>query len=277
MCYHISSQVQTESLLEYFPDLVTDNYSEPENQPAAYLNGFDHPMVKTIVAGRKDHRRHLASMLWGFLPANVKNMEEAEMFWNGYADAQGRWHKGLITLNAIGEELLQKPLYADAALRRRCILFIDGFYEWHHYFPIGKKGQRLKTPIKFPHHIFLKDNPYPFMMVAAIWNPWRHTQIDESTGEVTSQVIPTVALATTKANSLMAKIHNSKQRMPTFLTKELAEEWISEGLPDERIVALATNQYPAEKMEAFPIPQDFQQLSNPKELKKYPELETEFC
>ncbi len=75
----------------------------------------------------------------------------------------------------------------------------------------------------------------------------------------------------------MAKIHNSKLRMPTFLTKELADEWLSSGVTGKRIIEIATNQYPAEKMEAFTIPKDFQQIANPKEHKKYPELEAEFC
>lgn len=67
--------------------------------------------------------------------------------------------------------------------------------------------------------------------------------------------------------------------MSTFLTKELevAEEWIREGLSEKRIVEIATNQCPAEKMDAFTIPEYFQQLSNPKEFKKYRELEAEFC
>jgi hypothetical protein len=41
----------------------------------------------------------------------------------------------------------------------------------------------------------------------------------------------------------MAKIHNSKERMPTFLSKELAEEWLQDGLSKKRIIELATNQY----------------------------------
>ena len=230
-----------------------------------------------MVKSRKDEKLHLPSMMWGFLPNNVKNMAEAQKFWNGYKDEQGKWHKGFITLNAIGEELLEKNIYADAALNRRCIVFIDGFYEWHHYFPIGKKGQRLKTPIRLPHHIYLKNNSEPFMMVPAIWNPWKHEEVNETTGELEQFVTPTLATCTAKANEKMAKIHNSKERMPTFLTKDLAEEWIQGGLSEQRIIEIATTQYPADKMEAYSIPQDFQQLANPKEPKTYPELVGEFC
>ncbi len=277
MCYHISFEVKLESVLDYFPELIVDNQLDMEYQPSAYLNGFDHPMVKSIVRSRKDDQLHLASMMWGYLPNNVKNFAEAERFWNGYKDENGKFRTGFITLNAVGEELLIKPLYKDSTLNRRCILLLDGFYEWQHYFPIGKKGERLKTAVKYPHHIFLKENPYPFMMVAAIWNPWKHTEIDTTTGEVQTSITPTIALVTTKANKLMEKIHNSKKRMPTFLTMELAQEWLQKDLSEERIIEIATHQYPADKMDAFTIPKDFQQITNPKEFKKYPELEAEFC
>ncbi len=277
MCYHISFEVKLESVLDYFPDLVVDKQSNIDYPSATYLNGFDHPMVKTLVHSKKDDKLHFPSMMWGFLPGYIKNMEEAERFWNGYKDAEGKWHKGFVTLNAIGEELLEKPLYRDAALNRRCVLLVDGFYEWYHYYPVGKKGQKLKTPVKYPHHIYFKDNPYPFSMIAAIWNPWRHTEVDKTTGEMITLTTPTLALSTTAANSLMEKIHNSKERMPTFLTKELAEEWMQPDLNEQRIKELATYQYPADKMEAFSIPQDFQQIVNPKERRHYPELEAEFC
>ena len=47
---------------------------------------------------------------------------------------------------------------------------------------------------------------------------------DKETGET----VDTCALVTTKANGLMEQIHNSKKRMPTILTSELAGEWISD-------------------------------------------------
>jgi putative SOS response-associated peptidase YedK len=277
MCYHISFEVKLESVLDYFPDLIVDSQLEVEFPTAAYINGFDHGMHPVMLTGRKDGKKHLAQMMWGFLPNGVKNFEEAEKFWNGYKDENGKWNKGFITLNAVGEELFDKKLYSDAALNRRCVVFVDGFYEWHHYFPIGKKGQTLKTPIKYPHHIYLKDNPMPFFMLAAIWNPWRHEEVNKETGEIEMIVTPTFAISTTKANEPMGKIHNSKGRMPTILTKELAEEWIKDGLTQERITEIATYQYPAEQMGAHTIPRDFKEITTPKSKHVYPEFQTEFC
>ena len=142
---------------------------------------------------------------------------------------------------------------------------------------MGKKGQPLKTAVKRPYHIYLKDNPHPFIMVAGIWNPWKHEEVDEQTGEVKSIVTPTFAIVTTKANALMAEIHNSKRRMPTILTKELAEEWVEEGLSEERITEIATYQYPTEQMAAFSIKKDFQEALNPKERFVYEDVQAEYC
>ena len=277
MCYHISFEVNLESIKEHFPDLVIDSQLEMNFPKAAYVNGFDHGFQPAMLTGRKDGKRYLAAMMWGFLPNGVNNYEAAERFWNGYKDENGKWNTGFITLNAMGEELFEKRLYKEAALSRRCIVFVDGFYEWHHSFPIGKKGQRLKTAIKYPHHIFLKDNPLPFIMIAGVWNTWKHEEVNKETGEVETIFTPTCAVVTTEANELMAKIHNSKQRMPTILTKELAEEWIRDGLSQERITEIARYQYPAEQMNAYTVPKDFQEIDLPKSKHTYPEFENEFC
>lgn len=271
MCYHVSLNVPAESILQVFPDLKFDPRLPLDFLPTAYVNGFDHKMQPVMLTSRKDGTRHLASMMWGYLPSWVKNMDEATRLWNGYKDDNGKFRPGLITLNAVGEEVLEKPMYKDAALHRRCIVFADGFYEWHHHYPIGKNGQPLKTAVKYPHFIKLKENPHPFIMMAGIWNPWKHQVVSMETGELTEAVEPTFAILTTAANALMEKIHNSKKRMPVILDQSQAERWISEGLTTDEIQSLATTQFPANRMEAYSIARDFQQLADPKERFHYEE------
>lgn len=48
----------------------------------------------------------------------------------------------------------------------------------------------------------------------------------------------------------MKQIHNSKNRMPVILPKELAEEWISSGLSEQRITELGTHQIDSSCMTA---------------------------
>jgi putative SOS response-associated peptidase YedK len=170
----------------------------------------------------------------------------------------------MTTLNAIGEELLLPgKMYREAALKRRCLFLSTGFYEWRHIFPMGKKGQPLKTAVKYPYHIRTKIND-EIHFTAGIWQPWT----DKETGET----VDTCALVTTKANKIMEQIHNSKKRMPCILTEELAGEWISDGLSEDRILELATFQYPTQQMEAWSIQKDFKTAFNPLETFEYADL-----
>ncbi len=94
-------------------------------------------------------------------------------------------------------------------------------------------------------------------MIVGIWNPWKHEEVNKETGEIETFITPTFAVVTTKANELMVKIHNSKERMPAILTKELAEEWITDDLSEEQIKKIATYQYPAEQMSAHTVAKAF--------------------
>ena len=241
MCYHISFEVKLESITDYFPDLVADEQTKLDFSSSPHFNGHDHPMVNVIVKSRKDDSWHLTKMMWGFLPTSgVPNYEGALKFWNGYKTEQGKYQTGFITLDARGEELLEKRLYANAARTQRCIILIDGFYEWHHRPKVGKKGQMLKATEAYPFYIKFKKSDMPFRMVAGIWNPWKHDEVDKETGELKSYVTPTVSKVTTAANPFMAKIHNNGERMPTFLNRELVNEWLSSNLTDERLIEIAS-------------------------------------
>lgn len=272
MCYHISFEIKLESILDYFPDVVVDQQLAIDFQNANYINGFDHKMHPTMHFDTVDKKNHLTSMMWGYLPDYIQNFEQAQRFWNGYVNEKGEFVKGYITLNAVGEEILEKKMFREAALTRRCVIFVDGFYEWRHIFPIGKRGKQLKTPVKYPYHIFSTSTETPFTMMAGVFNPWTHTEVDKETGEVTTETKLTFAIATSKANNMMEQIHNSKKRMPTILNLELVKEWLNPKLSEERIVQIASNQYPANEMSAFTIPKDFQQCGNPKAAFHYDEV-----
>lgn len=51
----------------------------------------------------------------------------------------------------------------------------------------------------------------------------------------------------------MAKIHNSKERMPCLLTKELESAYLGEPLRKEELLELLGETYPAEKLQAYTI------------------------
>ncbi|WP_285546193.1 SOS response-associated peptidase [Dyadobacter frigoris] len=212
----------------------------------------------------------IVQMEWGFIPSYLSTREDVKKMRSGYKEANGKYHPPLTTLNAKGEELLlidpftKKPkMYRKAALERRCLVLSTGFYEWRHVYPKNKRtGEPLKTAVKYPYYISLKDQEYFYM--AGIWQPWT----DRQTGEQ----VNTMAIVTTDANYIMKQVHNSKNRMPTILGDELAWEWMMDDISEERITEIATSQYPAKLMQAYSIEKEFRASVEPTTAFTYEEL-----
>jgi putative SOS response-associated peptidase YedK len=206
----------------------------------------------------------VVEMEWGFIPSYIKTRDEATKMRFGYKDGNGLFHPMILTLNAVSEELiLPRKIFREAALHRRCLVLSTGFFEWRHLFPLNKKtGKPLKTAIKYPYHIKLKDREYFFM--AGIWQPW--------TDKVTGEYVETFAIVTTMANALMEQVHNSKKRMPTILNEDLAWEWLFGDLDEKRISEIAQTQFPANEMEARTISKGFREALDPTETFTYEDL-----
>lgn len=141
------------------------------NKPMA--SGFDYPLwpvLKPIDAGMDFN---IEMMHWEFIPSYIKTMESLLHFRKGGINLKtGKKDFPHNTLNAIGEEVLNKPTYKEAALNKRCLVLASGFYEWRHYTPPGGKDTA------YPYYVELVGQEYFFM--AGIYNPW----IDEQSGEM---------------------------------------------------------------------------------------------
>ena len=87
------------------------------------------------------------------------------------------------------------PSFREAYRKRRCILPVDGFFEWR-----AIKGQKAKQP----YAIAMKDG-----------SPFRYRRFVENWRDPTSgEWVRTFAIITTDANELVAEIHD---RMPLIL------------------------------------------------------------
>ena len=100
--------------------------------------------------------------------------------------------------------------------------------------------------------------------IAGIWNQWT----DAETGET----VDTCSIVTTEANLVMSQIHNSKKRMPTMLTDELAWEWMFGKLDEKRISEIARWQIPWEELKYYTLTKDFLNSVDPLAEFVYPEL-----
>lgn len=131
-------------------------------------------------------------------------------------------------INARSETLADKPSFRKAFERRRCLVIADGFFEW-----AKTKGGR--SPVR----IVLKD-PEPFAM-AGLWEKWLSPMGYE---------VESFTIITTKANDLMAKVHD---RMPVILPEGNYEQWLD--LQPSNLKGLQTllRPYSADEMELYPV------------------------
>ena len=129
------------------------------------------------------------------------------------------------TDNAKSETVARLPTFREAYQKRRCILPVDGFYEW-----------RATGQGKQPYAIAMKDGS-PFG-IAALWENWRDP--------ATQDWVRTFVVLTTASNDLVARIHD---RMPVILKPGGYERWL--GLePDPRDLLVP---FPSEPMTIWPI------------------------
>ncbi|NLY75863.1 MAG: SOS response-associated peptidase [Firmicutes bacterium] len=217
MCFFYALSQSAKALKNrYQLKLDFDFELEPELKEAKYyVAGFDFPKMPVIT---NQHPDRLQGFTWGLIPGWVKSESQAREI---------RSH----TLNARSDTVFDKPSFRNAIRQRRCLVPADGFYEWRE---VGGK--------KYPYYIYLKSKE--IFSFAGIWEEWT----DRSTGEVWR----TFSILTTDANPLMARIHNTKKRMPVILPREGEGEWLRNGLSREEIIAL-TRPLEQELMAAHPI------------------------
>jgi putative SOS response-associated peptidase YedK len=112
---------------------------------------------------------------------------------------------------------------------QRCLLSMAGFYEPHRY----EDGR------KEPFYVHLADRA--IFGVAGLWDRSRDHQGNE---------ILSCTLITTPPNSVMASVHNEKQRMPAVLREEDHEAWLLGSAAEARSTLVP---YPDDLMVAWQV------------------------
>jgi putative SOS response-associated peptidase YedK len=152
-------------------------------------------------------------------------------------------------------------MWADAAKNRRCLVLSTGIVESRHISKIGKRGQILKEMIKYPYQVSLKGQEYFYL--PGLYNEWLDPE--------TSQFVTTVAFGITDSNHVMSQIHNSKKRMPSILTDELAWEWLMEKRSEERLSQIARTQIPSRVLDFCTVDRNYRTALEATPV-EYPEL-----
>ena len=205
MCGRI---IQASGPLRYaLVDGLDVNDSRVGNLPRRY-NGAPGQDLLVIRENHRTSERSIEPLRWGLIPN-----------WTREARPKVR------PINAKAESIARTPMFAEAYARRRCIVPVDGFFEW-----AGRKGARQ------PYAIGMRDGS-PFAL-AGIWENWKNPETEEWQR--------TFAIVTVPANALVGTIHD---RMPAILRPEDYERWL--GPEADAHDALKT--FPAEPMRIWPV------------------------
>ena len=185
MCFH-SQQTKKAVILEKRYNVKIENAKLfLEN---AIYNGFTYRKCPVVSSENTKLIKHYQ---WGLIP-----------FWAKDDSIKA------YTLNAKIETIKEKPSF-KGCIKNRCLVIVDGFYEWQWLDPKGKKKQKFL--ITFPQE--------ELFSLGGIWSEW----VDKSTGEI----IKSYSIVTTEANDFMAEIHNNKKRMPVILKPKQEENWLA--------------------------------------------------
>jgi putative SOS response-associated peptidase YedK len=130
-------------------------------------------------------------------------------------------------INARAETVATKPAFRDAFRRRRCLIVVDGWYEW------GTLPGRRKQPcaIRMP-----DGAPFAF---AGLWETWRQPDGGR---------LATCTIVTTDANDATQHLHH---RMPVVLSPSMFPVWLE---PQTPVAALHAMLRPYDgTLDVFPV------------------------
>ncbi len=154
--------------------------------------------------------QHINIYRWGLIPSWAKDEKV-----------------GYNMINARVESLLEKPAFKNILKQKRCIVPMDGFYEWK---KMGKDKQ--------PYRIFTKDKE--IFGVAGLYDSWTNPM---------GTTINSYTIITLEANEFMQSLHG---RMPAILNDEAEKMWLDDSLSSADLLSLLIK-YESDKMDSYAV------------------------
>jgi len=150
----------------------------------------------------KDKVNYLEMMKWGLVPAWAKKSKVE-----------------FSNINARAESITEKVVYRKPFKRQRCLVPVDGFYEW-------QKGEDGKVP----YYIHREDSG--LFALAGVYDN------------------NTFSIVTTSPNPLLKPIHH---RMPVILNRKDEETWLDTSVDDTKEVLELLKPYSQDDLETYEV------------------------
>jgi putative SOS response-associated peptidase YedK len=212
MCYSLSLFSDVNALVKRFGARPDEALSLTRRY---YVSAFTFPEIPVIANPFPDR---IQTFRWGLIPGWVRDPGKAEAI-------------RVRTLNARFETLRQRASFKQVIDTRRCLVLTDGFFEFR------EVGGR-----KYPYFIHMRSGE-PFAL-AGLWDAWRNP--------ATGGEEKTFTIVTVPANPLLARIHNTKKRMPLILSREAEREWLARPFGKDEVREV-TEGFGETVLEAYPV------------------------
>ncbi|GAB0102346.1 SOS response-associated peptidase [Nocardia sp. JMUB6875] len=145
----------------------------------------------------------IRAMRWGLIPVWTKAAEP------------GVPVKGKPLFNARADKAATTASFRDAVKKRRCLVPMDGWYEW--VTDTDSAGKAVKRPY------FMSKSDGGRLYMAGLWSVWR----DRSLGDEAKPLLSCTILTTDSVGDL-TKIHD---RMPLPMPREHWDTWLDPDHP----------------------------------------------
>lgn len=156
--------------------------STPDEPPPRY-NVAPQTYAWVARTGR-DGARELVPLLWGLVSYWAEDPK-----------------KSVQPINARSESVATRPMFRQLIATRRCVIPVDGFYEW-----------QVTASGKLPHYVRLESGEP--MLLAGLWDRWQHGD---------AAPIESFTILTTDASKAIADLHG---RMPAIISAADLAQWL---------------------------------------------------
>lgn len=165
--------------------------------------------------------RRLRAMRWGLLPHWQKTLSGPPLF------------------NARAESVDEKPAFRTAITSKRCLIPMDGWYEWQ----LLDDPEQVKKPRKQPMYLTPADGTR--LYVAGLWSVWRPAGAGLD--------VPPTLSATVLTTDSVGPLRDVHDRMPLVLTPDVFDEWLDPDGPVDPALLRPPAQEIAERIEIRPV------------------------
>ena len=158
------------------------------------------PTSRILSVISTENGRRVQDASWGLIPRWAKDSTRAASL-----------------INARLETVSEKPSFRDLIAKNRCVLPMDGYFEWKEVLR-HDEIKSSKQPFYFSPHLGFRYSHSGVLAVAGLWSSWKDPNTPDG-----PNVITAVAL-TRDANAMVSQVHH---RMPVLLDQEGVLSWLN--------------------------------------------------